>query len=64
MHVLAIYLLLSNYAWMFCEGLYLYCILKMTFVKERRLVVGVCIVGWGKFFLHYASAAQTLSRHS
>ncbi|KAG6456486.1 calcitonin gene-related peptide type 1 receptor isoform X2 [Manduca sexta] len=40
------YVLLTNYTWMLCEGLYLHTVLVSAFVSERRLVRALLAAGW------------------
>nr|CAD7403121.1 unnamed protein product [Timema cristinae] len=50
------YFRLSNYLWMFCEGLYLHRVISSSFAQNERLVVFYSI-GWGlplAFVLLYA----------
>lgn len=46
LHLILHYFLLSNYAWMLCEGFYLHTVLVSAFVSEKRLVRWLLIVGW------------------
>ncbi|CAL8255281.1 unnamed protein product [Merluccius merluccius] len=41
------YCVLSNYFWLFIEGLYLFTLLVETFFPERRYFYGYIIIGWG-----------------
>ncbi|KAG8186539.1 hypothetical protein JTE90_020842 [Oedothorax gibbosus] len=47
LHVLVHYFLVSNYFWMFCEGLYLHTILIVAFVSEDKLLKYFYMIGWG-----------------
>ncbi|XP_022235431.1 calcitonin gene-related peptide type 1 receptor-like [Limulus polyphemus] len=47
LHVLVHYFLLSNYMWMFCEGLYLHTLLVRAFVAEDKTMKWFYILGWG-----------------
>jgi calcitonin receptor-like len=38
--------MLSNYLWMFCEGLYLHTLLVAAFLAEERLVRWLYALGW------------------
>lgn len=40
------YVLLTNYTWMLCEGLYLHTVLVSAFVSERRLLRALLALGW------------------
>lgn len=42
------YCVLSNYFWLFIEGLYLFTLLVETFFPERRYFYWYIIIGWGK----------------
>ena len=41
------YCVLSNYFWLFIEGLYLFTLLVETFFPERRYFYWYIIIGWG-----------------
>ncbi|XP_025094083.1 calcitonin gene-related peptide type 1 receptor-like isoform X2 [Pomacea canaliculata] len=45
-HVLTQYISLSNYCWMFCEGLFLHTIIVHAFSKEKKLLRICYGVGW------------------
>ncbi|KAF8767821.1 Calcitonin gene-related peptide type 1 like protein [Argiope bruennichi] len=47
LHVLVHYFLVSNYLWMFCEGLYLHTLLIVAFVAEDKLLKWFYLIGWG-----------------
>ncbi|XP_069700680.1 calcitonin gene-related peptide type 1 receptor isoform X2 [Periplaneta americana] len=47
LHVILHYFLLTNYAWMLCEGLYLHTLLVAAFISESRLVKWLYGLGWG-----------------
>lgn len=49
------YCVLSNYFWLFIEGLYLFTLLVETFFPEKRYFYWYIIIGWGK---SQRSAAQ------
>jgi calcitonin receptor-like len=40
------YFLLTNYAWMLCEGFYLHTLLVAAFISESRLVKWLYGLGW------------------
>ena len=46
LHVILQYFLVSNYFWMFCEGLYLHILLVETFVAENTLMKWFHLIGW------------------
>ncbi|XP_050691570.1 calcitonin gene-related peptide type 1 receptor-like, partial [Eriocheir sinensis] len=47
LHVFLHYFLVSNYFWMFCEGLYLHTLLVVAFVAEDRIMKWFFMLGWG-----------------
>lgn len=40
------YVLVTNYMWMLCEGIYLHTVLVHAFVSERKLLRALLAVGW------------------
>ncbi|CAO1399910.1 unnamed protein product [Diamesa tonsa] len=46
LHLILHYFLLTNYAWMLCEGLYLHTVLVSAFVSEQKLVRWLIALGW------------------
>lgn len=46
MHLVLHYFLLTNYAWMLCEGFYLHTVLVSAFISEQRLVKWLMAFGW------------------
>lgn len=42
------YCVVSNYFWLFIEGLYLFTLLVETFFPERRYFYWYTIIGWGR----------------
>ncbi|XP_063421705.1 calcitonin gene-related peptide type 1 receptor-like [Mytilus trossulus] len=46
LHILAQYATSSNYAWMFCEGLYLHTVLILAFINEKHVLILCIITGW------------------
>ncbi|KAK7477489.1 hypothetical protein BaRGS_00031253, partial [Batillaria attramentaria] len=46
LHVLAHYCTASNFAWMFCEGLYLHVIMAQAFRTGKTLIRVLLLVGW------------------
>jgi calcitonin receptor-like len=47
LHIILHYFLLTNYAWMLCEGFYLHTVLVAAFVSEQKLVRWLITIGWG-----------------
>lgn len=47
LHVLAQYFMLCNFAWMFCEGLYLHTLLTRVFSNAKTLTCLCYAIGWG-----------------
>lgn len=45
------YCVMSNYFWLFIEGLYLFTLLVETFFPERRYFYWYTIVGWGEYLI-------------
>lgn len=63
LHVLLHYFMVSNYFWMFCEGLYLHTLLVVTFVPEHSLMKWFHMIGWGVpalFTLIYATVRASI----
>jgi len=48
LHVIAQYGVVCNFAWMFCEGVYLHTIMVKVFSTGKWLIIFCTIVGWGK----------------
>ncbi|CAB3372772.1 Hypothetical predicted protein [Cloeon dipterum] len=46
LHILLQYLMVSNYAWMFCEGMHLHLALVVVFVKDDVVMRWFYAVGW------------------
>ncbi|XP_055599017.1 calcitonin gene-related peptide type 1 receptor isoform X2 [Uranotaenia lowii] len=46
LHIVLHYFLLTNYAWMLCEGFYLHTVLVWAFVSEKKLVRWLVVLGW------------------
>ncbi|XP_055642739.1 calcitonin gene-related peptide type 1 receptor isoform X2 [Toxorhynchites rutilus septentrionalis] len=46
LHILLHYLMLVNYFWMFCEGLHLYLVLVIVFIKDAIAMRWFFTVGW------------------
>lgn len=42
------YCVLSNYFWLFIEGLYLFTLLVETFFPEKRYFYWYIVIGWGE----------------
>lgn len=47
LHVIAQYCVVCNFAWMFCEGVYLHTIMVKVFSTGKWLIIFCTIVGWG-----------------
>nr|XP_024218724.1 calcitonin gene-related peptide type 1 receptor-like isoform X3 [Halyomorpha halys] len=47
LHVILQYFLVTTYFWGFCEGLYLYTLLVVTFLTESKVMVCLYLIGWG-----------------
>ncbi|XP_071157929.1 calcitonin receptor-like [Mytilus edulis] len=46
LHVLAHFSMVCNFAWMFCEGLYLHTLLQKAYQGQRVLIIICVIIGW------------------
>ncbi|XP_060816151.1 calcitonin gene-related peptide type 1 receptor-like isoform X1 [Bombus pascuorum] len=46
LHIILHYFLLTNYAWMLCEGFYLHTLLVSAFTSEHKLVKWLMGLGW------------------
>jgi calcitonin receptor-like len=46
LHLILHYFLLTNYAWMLCEGFYLHTVLVSAFISEQKLVRWLIALGW------------------
>lgn len=46
LHLILHYFLLTNYAWMLCEGFYLHTVLVSAFISEKKLVRWLIALGW------------------
>ncbi|XP_041367456.1 calcitonin receptor-like [Gigantopelta aegis] len=67
MHVFAQYSTVSNFAWMFCEGLYLHTIMVQAFRTGKGLLISCFAIGWGVPLLLtiiYTSLRATISEHN
>ncbi|XP_063709410.1 calcitonin gene-related peptide type 1 receptor [Culicoides brevitarsis] len=47
LHLFIHYFMLSNYMWMFCEGLHLHLVLVVVFVKDNVALKWFYTIGWG-----------------
>lgn len=45
-HLILHYFVLTNYAFMLCEGFYLHTVLVYAFISERKLVKWLTALGW------------------
>ncbi|KAK3103548.1 hypothetical protein FSP39_020081 [Pinctada imbricata] len=59
LHVVAQYSVVCNFAWMFCEGLYLHTVMMKAFTSGKWIIVTCYVTGWGKQFLCVSSAVIT-----
>ncbi|CAH0393747.1 unnamed protein product [Bemisia tabaci] len=57
LHIALQYLMLANYAWMFCEGLHLHLALVVVFVKDDMAMRWFYSIGWGLPFIITAAYA-------
>ncbi|CAG2200186.1 unnamed protein product [Mytilus edulis] len=46
LHVITQYCVVSNFAWMFCEGVYLHTIMVKTFITGKWLIIVCTVIGW------------------
>ena len=46
LHVLIQYFLVCCYMWTMCEGLHLFIVLYYTFLSEKKIKVGLLVLGW------------------
>ncbi|XP_048754810.1 calcitonin receptor-like [Ostrea edulis] len=46
LHVITQYAVVSNFAWMFCEGLYLHTLMINTFISGNVVITVCFIIGW------------------
>lgn len=46
LHIVLHYFLVSNYFWMFCEGLYLHTLLVVAFLSENSIMKWFHLIGW------------------
>lgn len=46
LHLILHYFLLTNYAWMLCEGFYLHTVLVYAFISEQKLTRWLIALGW------------------
>lgn len=57
------YCVVSNYFWLFIEGLYLFTLLVETFFPERRYFYWYTIIGWGRSLTVASAQATWLRSH-
>lgn len=48
LHVITQYAIVCNFAWMFCEGLYLHTVMMSAFTSGKSVIIACLIIGWGK----------------
>lgn len=58
------YCVVSNYFWLFIEGLYLFTLLVETFFPERRYFYWYIIIGWGRSLTVAWTGSGPMSRMS
>lgn len=58
------YCVVSNYFWLFIEGLYLFTLLVETFFPERRYFYWYIIIGWGRSLIVAWTGSGPMSRMS
>lgn len=46
LHVITSYCIVCNFAWMFCEGIYLHTIMVKAFTTGKWLIICCTIIGW------------------
>lgn len=46
LHVITQYAVVSNFSWMFCEGLCLHTLMMHTFISGNSLIIVCLIIGW------------------
>lgn len=54
------YCVMSNYFWLFIEGLYLFTLLVETFFPEKRYFYWYTIIGWGRCLIIIAPSVLLL----
>lgn len=47
LHVITQYAIVCNFAWMFCEGLYLHTVMMSAFTSGKSVIIACLIIGWG-----------------
>lgn len=55
------YCVLTNYFWLFIEGLYLFTLLVETFFPEKRYFYWYIVIGWGEMIKHGLNERVELS---
>ena len=58
------YCVVSNYFWLFIEGLYLFTLLVETFFPERRYFYWYIIIGWGRSLIVAWTGSGPMTRMS
>ncbi|XP_061193845.1 calcitonin receptor-like isoform X1 [Saccostrea echinata] len=46
LHVVTQYAIVCNFAWMFCEGLYLHTVIMSAFTSGKSVIIACLIIGW------------------
>ncbi|XP_062589322.1 calcitonin gene-related peptide type 1 receptor-like isoform X1 [Saccostrea cucullata] len=47
LHVVTQYAIVCNFAWMFCEGLYLHTVMMSAFTSGKSVIIACLVIGWG-----------------
>ncbi|XP_048754809.2 calcitonin receptor-like isoform X2 [Ostrea edulis] len=46
LHVITQYTIVCNFAWMFCEGLYLHTVMMSAFTSGKSIIIACLVIGW------------------